>query len=111
MMTQTKTPPMKPGRFNAIIITIILGPLVEELLFRGALFEVISDRWGSRTALFTVSTFALVAHYSAISTVGVAIILFLSAIVFTLAYIEGGLLITVLVHSFANFLILSNASF
>ena len=94
---------------NAFIIIVLFGPFMEELFFRGAMFEIISKKWGNTSALFIISVISLVAHIQAISDIGSIVVFFLGSVIFTLVYIEGGLIIAFLVHLVANWLIISNA--
>jgi membrane protease YdiL (CAAX protease family) len=38
-----------------ILLTLVIGPITEELLYRGALFSALTRRWGLRTAVVVPS--------------------------------------------------------
>jgi membrane protease YdiL (CAAX protease family) len=91
----------RPFRYlNACLLTI-WGPVAEETLFRGFFFHILRSRWSIAMAgLFSSLLFVLLHTFSGIDT-GLLFI-FLYSVVFTITYIRGGLIASILVHGFVN---------
>lgn len=96
-----KTP--RPYYYLNLFMLIAWGPLLEETLYRGYFFELLKRVWGNRWA-FLFSSFLFVLFHGIWGGFGIGLffVFFYSAI-FTLLYIEGGLVASIMVHSFCNF--------
>jgi len=76
--------------FVMSFIAIIQSPLLEEVIFRGFIFQTLSDRWGLRPAIFISSLLFGIAHLTSLDDFAwwAAIIsTFLSGLMFAQAYL------------------------
>jgi membrane protease YdiL (CAAX protease family) len=88
-----------PGLLMSILLAVIVGPPIEELVFRGMLYRAWAQRWGGlAAAILTSSLFAAYhPHFLAV---------FSSAILFVcLVRRTGTLWASISVHSFSNFVL------
>lgn len=98
--------------FAFVVATILAGPVVEEIYFRGALMHSISSVLGSRLRLITrrtiavvLSTSAFVAFHAAFEPVGVASLLqifLLGATAATLTFITSRIWPAIILHATYN---------
>ncbi|NLW16998.1 MAG: CPBP family intramembrane metalloprotease [Firmicutes bacterium] len=86
------------------ISAVIIGPLVEELIFRGVIFEFTKYKYGRRMAIgYTTLIFAIMHGFNPV-TLGQSLV---SGIVFALVYErEGNLAAPVIGHSVHNLITL-----
>jgi membrane protease YdiL (CAAX protease family) len=86
-----------------LFLFVLWGPLLEETLYRGYFFEILRRDWGNGKA-FLLSSILFVFFHGlwGVFNLSLLFIFFYSAI-FTLLYIEGGLVVPIIVHSFTNF--------
>jgi membrane protease YdiL (CAAX protease family) len=97
------TPPHSP--FALILAGVILGPLFEELAFRGYLYSAFRTRYGAMASTLATALIFGALHYKAGA---VPIVQVAGGIVFSLAYEKSGSLAApLLVHSLGNFVIFS----
>ena len=90
-----------PYFYIGMLIIVGLGPLFEEMLMRGYFFEILRKRWNVGVALMITLLFAAISHFKL--KVGIELIpLIIYNIIFTLLYLEGGLLASTLAHMFVN---------
>jgi membrane protease YdiL (CAAX protease family) len=94
-----------PYYFLNLLFLIICGPLLEETLSRGYFFELLRNHWGEGKALLISSTLFVLPHGMWGHFGPGLLFIFFYSIVFTLTYIEGGLVAAAIVHSFTNFYI------
>jgi membrane protease YdiL (CAAX protease family) len=86
-----------------IIISVFIGPIAEEVFFRGIIYGFFR-RWGIIVALVASSLLFILAHF-AIRRVPVPQVV--GGIVFALAYeIEGSLMVPITIHILGNMAIL-----
>ena len=84
-------------------LIILWGPFWEEVLFRGYFFELLRKQQSAAWALlFSTTLFVLFHGIWGGFSVGLSLI-FLYSVIFTLLYMEGGLIVSVSVHAFVNF--------
>ena len=85
-----------PGLLRSLVLTPIVAPLIEELVFRGLLYRAWEQRWGGFTAAILSS--ALFASYHPHFHAA-----FVAAIIFVcLVRRTGTLWASILVHAFSN---------
>lgn len=85
-----------PANLVALLFLVAVGPLVEELVFRGTLFRVWRARWNPVLALLASSALFGLLHPLKVSS-------FLAAVTFVLLYTRTrSLWATVLAHSLGN---------
>lgn len=90
-----------------LFLLIVWGPLWEETLNRGYFFETLKQTCGDKLALL-FSSFLFVGFHGIFNliyngSVGYDLVfIFLTSIVFTFAYIQGGLTAAVVTHAFVN---------
>jgi len=65
-----------PGGLQAIAIIALLSPFVEEMYYRGFLFPVLKNKWGSGTAIVIVSVWFMLVHVGQLTgdPIGIAVI-------------------------------------
>jgi membrane protease YdiL (CAAX protease family) len=86
------------GLFLALIVICVLGPIGEELFFRGYIYRFLDLRWGSATALIVTSIWFGIMH-------GVEYGLPLTLMGFLFGYLRqrtGGLAAPILAHMLHN---------
>jgi len=91
----------QPYYFFSFFTFFFLGPLFEETLFRGYIFDMLRRKWTLPIAIVVVMLFSFVAHMNFSRTV-VALFSIIFQLIFTCAYLEGGLGASIVVHSFVN---------
>ncbi len=95
------TSPAPPeGRLLVIILACFLGPIGEELFFRGYIYRFLDVRWGPTTALLVTSAWFGIMH-------GVEYALPLTLMGFLFGYLRqrtGGLAAPILAHMLHNIL-------
>jgi membrane protease YdiL (CAAX protease family) len=91
----------QPYYFFTFFTFCFLGPLFEETLFRGYMFEILRRQWSTIAAVIIVLSFSYVGHMP-FSGIGEIVFLTLYQLVCTFVYIEGGLCASIIVHSFIN---------
>lgn len=98
-MIQVQVPANVGVMIMYIIISMFIGPVAEEVFFRGIIYGFFR-RWGIIVALIASSLLFILAH-SAIR--GVPIPQLVGGIVFALAYeIEGSLVVPITIHVLGN---------
>ena len=86
--------------YIGFIMLVIIGPILEEILFRGFFFEVLRRKWNIKIALAVILLFSAIVHLKyGISVINVII----DNVILTLIYIEGGLIASIIGHIFLNF--------
>ena len=79
---------------------VIIGPILEEILFRGFFFEVLRRKWNIKIALAVILLFSAIVHLK----YGISVInIIIDNVILTLIYIEGGLIASIIGHIFLNF--------
>lgn len=92
-----------PYYYLNLFLVVLWGPLLEETLVRGYFFEILKGSWSNTTALL-LSSILFVIFHGIWGTFDISLLLILLySIIFTLIYIEGGLIASIVVHAFANF--------
>ena len=79
----------------------LFGPFIEESFFRGTLFEILSRHQTIPRALLWSSALFTLAHIWNGFNVNL-VFTFVASIVFTIMYVAGGLVPSVVVHAFMN---------
>jgi membrane protease YdiL (CAAX protease family) len=92
-----------PYFYVGMVMIVVLGPFFEEILMRGFFFEILKIRWNIGISLIITLFFVAITHYSVGGEQLIAIICFNT--IFSLLYLEGGLLASILGHMFVNFYI------
>ena len=86
------------GAFLTPFQALMLAPLVEEVLFRGILFEEVKKRWGLAAAYATSSFVFALLHRPGLGAVPV----FIVALSLAYAYHKYGLPASIMLHFFQN---------
>jgi membrane protease YdiL (CAAX protease family) len=86
------------GAFLTAFQALVLAPLVEEVLFRGILFEEVRRRWGLAAAYATSSFMFALLHRPGLGAVPV----FIVALSLAYAYHKYGLPASIILHFFQN---------
>ncbi|MGH7775061.1 MAG: lysostaphin resistance A-like protein [Candidatus Binatia bacterium] len=94
--------------YVTLFIVVAWGPFLEETLNRGYFFETLRRTWGHTVSLL-ISSFLFVSFHGIFDViqdgkVGYDLLfILLDSVIFTLAYIRGGLVAAILTHMFVNF--------
>jgi membrane protease YdiL (CAAX protease family) len=88
--------------YLTLFLLIVWGPLLEETLYRGYIFEILRKNWGNVLATLFSSILFVIFHGIWGELNFSLVFIFLYSILFTCIYIQGGLVSSVLVHSFVN---------
>jgi len=86
------------GAFLTAFQALVLAPLVEEVLFRGILFEEVRRRWGLAAAYVTSSFVFALLHRPGLGAVPI----FIVALSLAYAYHKYGLPASIMLHFFQN---------
>jgi membrane protease YdiL (CAAX protease family) len=86
-----------------LVTLILLGPMLEEYIFRGVYLEYMVPVLGLIPSTIVTSIIFIGYHAIWIGISVVLLILFIFSILFSLAYVRGGLVGSFIVHSFVNF--------
>jgi len=85
--------------FYLVVFASFLGPLFEEILFRGFLYPAAKKRWGMRKALIGTALFFALIHFNAFQFIPV----FGLGLMLTLLYeATGSLIPSIVLHVFNN---------
>jgi membrane protease YdiL (CAAX protease family) len=84
-----------------LFLLILWGPFVEEIFFRGYFLEILYQKHSTLKALLFSSALFTFGHVWG-GFNGSLVFIFLASVVFSLVYIKGGLVASILVHIFAN---------
>ncbi len=84
-----------------IFILFLIGPFLEETLFRRYIYEIFRDKFGSLTAILMVTLIETLMHIS-YWNIGALILLFFSTIFLTVIYIKTRLGASIIVHCVIN---------
>jgi membrane protease YdiL (CAAX protease family) len=87
-------------RLAFVAMTVLFGPIVEEMVYRGGLQRAIAQRAGKRTAIVLAGTVFAVAHVN-VYQAALWQTVFLG-VAFGLALEEGGILCAIAVHALWN---------
>lgn len=99
-----KTP--YPYYYLNLFLLILWGPLLEEILFRGYFFEILRQKLNNTRALLFSSILFVIFH-GIWGGYGINLFfIFLYSVIFTLMYIQGGLIASISVHALVNFYLL-----
>jgi len=99
-----RTPP--PYYYLNLFLLIFWGPFLEEILFRGYFFELFRQKSNDVKALLVTSLLFVIPHGIWGSFDINLFFIFLNSSVFTLMYIQGGLITSIMIHAFVNFYLL-----
>ncbi len=87
------------GLVSFLIVGIVIGPIAEELIFRGVVFGYVRQ-WGAFAAVVVSTVLFTMAHAA---TGGLGLTQIVGAIVFAVAYeLEGNLMVPVTIHVLGN---------
>jgi len=96
--------------FIDIFFYTIWAPLIEELLFRGYFLEILKSKWNNVSACLLSSLLFVLPHIllspgilSVTDGMLIGAFIFINSIIFSMAYIQGGLISAFIVHAFSNF--------
>lgn len=93
----------QPYNYLNLFLIILWGSLIEETLYRGYFFEILKQNWNSKMA-FLFSTILFVIDHGIWWSFDIYLFfIFLYSVIFTLTYMKGGLIASILVHVFVNF--------
>ena len=85
------------GSARLVLMTVVVAPVVEELLFRGVLLQRLALRWGAPRAIFVTSAIFALLHPQ--HPLG----LFVFSLLLSLLFLSSGSLITpILAHALTN---------
>ena len=90
---------------NAFIL-IVVGPCFEETLYRGYYFEILKSNFGNLWSILISSLLFILFHAIWGGFDINLIFIFLYSILFSIVYIQNGLIASTLVHAFVNFYLL-----
>lgn len=91
--------------FVEAIGIIVVGPIVEEIVYRGIILNLIKQKYSIILSLIISSVLFSLFHFNPLETdIPILITAFLSGIAFGFIYIKFGLIYSILGHSFFNFL-------
>ncbi|MDI6817412.1 MAG: type II CAAX endopeptidase family protein [Actinomycetota bacterium] len=62
------------GFIIAVLMVVVLAPIVEELFFRGFLYQALRQRWGANVAIVASGVLFSLAHFSLYLLVPIAVI-------------------------------------
>jgi len=85
---------------TGFVILVMLSPFMEELLFRGLLFELMNKKWGYKVSLIAISGISALAHTP--TSLTSVMDFFIASLIFTVVYAEAGLLIALILHVAVN---------
>ena len=93
-----------------LFLSIIWGPFIEEVLFRGYFLEILKSSWSVKASILVSSLLFTIGHKGLAEIllngkwhyIMSVLMIFLSSVVFSAAYIRGGLLAAAIIHMFAN---------
>lgn len=88
--------------YLTLFLFLIWGPFLEETLYRGYFFEILKQSWGNTKALLFSSVLFVIPHGIWGSFDISLLFTFLFSVVFTMTYMRGGLVASILVHTFVN---------
>ena len=92
----------------AAFTAIISAPILEELLCRGVLFEVLNRRWGVKVSILVSALFFGLLHFSAAN----AIVAIVAGLIFGVLYVRtSSLYVTIIIHAINNALAFALISF
>lgn len=92
----------------AAFTAIVSAPILEELLCRGVLFEVLNKRWGVKVSIFVSALFFGLLHFSPAN----AIVAVFAGLIFGVLYVRtSSLYVTIIIHAINNALAFALISF
>lgn len=92
----------------AAFTAIVSAPILEELLCRGVLFEVLNKRWSVRVSILISALFFGLLHFSPAN----AIVAVVAGLIFGVLYVRtSSLYITIIIHAINNALAFALISF
>ena len=92
----------------AAYTAIVSAPVLEELLCRGVLFEVLNRRWGVKVSILVSALFFGLLHFSPAN----AIVAVVAGLIFGVLYVRtSSLYITIIIHAINNALAFALISF
>lgn len=94
---------LSSGFTLAFIVIVILGPIIEELIFRGILFEEINKLFDYKFAIFSTALLFGIYHFNILQGVNAFVMALILAIVY---YYRKNILDSILIHMVNNFLAL-----
>ena len=91
--------------YLVLFLVIVWGPIFEELLFRGIFFEILTKKYSKTVSVIIVSILFVGFHilWKKELNLCTELALFLDSVIFTIVYMEGGLIASMITHSFVNF--------
>lgn len=94
---------LSSGFFLTFIVIVILGPITEELIFRGILFEEVNRLFDYKFAIFSTAILFGIVHFNILQGVNAFLLAIILAIVY---YYRKNILDSILIHMVNNFLAL-----
>jgi membrane protease YdiL (CAAX protease family) len=79
---------------NYIVSTVVFGPAVEEIFYRGALIEYFKNKYSIRTSVLISSVIFATAHMNPF--------VFISGVMLSMVYLRYGIISAIVVHSIGN---------
>lgn len=92
----------RPYSYLNMFLVIMLGPIAEEVLFRGYIFEIMQDTWGKTFACIGSTMVFVILHGLLGSFDASLIFIMLYSVIFLITYLQGGLVSSISVHVFVN---------
>jgi len=94
-----------------VIVFVIYLPILEEILYRGYIQQFLLESTPKTHAVLITAALGTLAHLISYHGIFQLIVVFIGAIIFCLAYIRGGLLAAMIVHSINNLLVCAQDPF
>ena len=92
----------------AAFTAIVSAPILEELLCRGVLFEVLNRRWGVKVSILISALFFGLLHFSPAN----AIVAIVAGLIFGVLYVRtSSLYVTIIIHAINNAIAFALISF
>jgi CAAX protease family protein len=95
----------------AFFVVCVLGPFLEEVLFRGYILQLLMDSGSKVWAVLMTALLGMLIHVVSNLNPEQMFSIFIAEIIFSAAYIRGGLGAALIVHALVNFMALIQTPF
>lgn len=82
----------------SFLVTVLCGPIVEEFIFRGVMFNRFTKRWGLKTGIFASSFFFGLVHGDPFMAVGA----FVFGVTLCVLYVKSHIIVPIIIHILNN---------
>ncbi|MBI5695634.1 MAG: CPBP family intramembrane metalloprotease [Nitrospirae bacterium] len=90
---------------SIVILEIILGPVIEETLFRGYILKMLTEEVGIYKAILLTAFLSVLVHVVTLKNLPFLVSVFVCSVIFSSSYAKGKLYTAIIVHIFVNFLV------